>query len=413
MGVKTLWKERANEFWSMAIRYLRYIGNSGFLFSVYVSIIIGSFYYGKLLKALPENFPAVEIVTILLFFFVARGKIRTFLREADANFLLPLEERFRPYLQRSLTYSYIMQAFNVLVIMLVLGPLYFARVTPERAPYLAGIVLVLFLTGWNLLSRWEELRVPDGMKRKVLPIVRHLVVLVSIYTILQGAWILTGVLFIGLAVLYLVIYRPLATRHTLKWERLIRLEGDALMLFYRIANMFVEVPQLNRKVKKRTWAAPFINLLSGQSRNIYTYMYSRAFIRSNDYFGIFLRLTVIGIVLMFILPTGMFLWTANVLILYMTAIQLTTMWPHFDMKVWVDLYPVPREIRFNTFRNLLTRIMMIQVGLFTLASYVHHLSIVQAGTVLITGLFLVISFVRVMLIKQLSKRFEVIEAGRP
>ncbi len=411
MGVKTLWKERANEFWSMAIKYLRYIGNSGFLFSIYVAILVGSFYYGQLLKVLPENFPAVELMTIILFFMVGRGKIRTFLKYPDANFLLPLEQRFRPYIQRSLLYSYTMQAFNVLVILLVLGPLYFAQVTSERASYFASILLILLLTGWNLFARWEELRVPDGRKRKTLPLIRQAFILLTLYSILQGFWIVTGVLVVGLSVLYMVVYRPLAAQHTLKWERLIGLETDALMLFYRIANMFVEVPQLNRKVKNRTWATPFLNLLTGPSGNIYRYMYSRAFIRSNDYFGIFLRLTIIGIVLMLILPYGMLLWTANVLILYMTAIQLTTMWPHYDLKVWVDLYPVSREIRFETFQNMLMKIMLIQVGLFTLASYLKHMSFFQSGIVLITGIFLVLAFVRIVLFKQLSKRFEII-AGR-
>ncbi|MCF6136186.1 ABC transporter permease [Pseudalkalibacillus berkeleyi] len=410
MGVQTLWKERANAFWTMAIKYLRYIGNSGFLFSVYVAIIAGSFYYGKLLKALPDYFPAVEFMTVLLLFFVGRGKIRTFLKEPDANFLLPLEQRFRPYIQRSLLYSLIMQAFNVLVIMLVLGPLYFAQITTDRASYFASLFLILLLTGWNLFARWEELRVPDGPKRTLLPITRYIMVLVTLYAILSSAWIITAIFVIGLAVLYLLQFRPLAAKHTLKWNRLISLENDALMLFYRIANMFVEVPQLNRKVKNRAWATPFITFLTKPSSNIYAYMYARAFIRSNDYFGIFLRLTVIGILLMVVLPSGMILWTANVLILYMTAIQLTTLWPHFDLKVWVDLYPVPRHIRFGTFQGLITRIMFIQVLLFSIASFARYGSVIESGIILVSGLFLVIAFVKIVLYKQLSKRFEIIEA---
>ncbi|WP_349409601.1 ABC transporter permease [Pseudalkalibacillus sp. SCS-8] len=409
MNVQTLWKQRANDYWSMAIRYLRYIGNSGFLFTVYVAILVGSFYYGKLLKILPEVFPAAEVITILLFLLVGRGKIRTFMKTADANFLLPMEDRLRSYIQKSLMYSFVTQSFNVVLIMLVLGPLYFARISSDRVTFLAVLVLLILMVGWNLIVKWEELRVPNGMKRNLLPVIRLLMILFTIYSLVSQQWILAGLFILGCAVLYLVVYRPLATRHTMKWERLIELENNALMHFYRVANMFVEVPQLNRKVRKRTWASPLINLLSKDKENVYGYMYSRAFIRSNDYFGIFMRLTIIGIVLLLFLPEGMVLWIANLLLLYMTVIQLTTLWPHYDLKVWVDLYPVPRENRFKIFQLLLLRIMLLQVGLFTAASFLNHFSVFQSGVVLITGTLFVFLFNNVMLYKQLSKRFNVIK----
>ncbi|WP_221568853.1 ABC transporter permease [Alkalihalobacillus sp. TS-13] len=412
MNVKTLWRERANNFWSMAVRYLRYIGNSGFLFSVYVGVILGSYYYGQVLKVLPESFPAAEFLTILVFLIVSRGKIRTFLKTADANFLLPVEGRFRPYLQKSLLYSFVMQAFNVLVLLLILGPLYFNRITSERAVYFGSLVLILLLTGWNIISKWEELRVPDGTKRKVLPIIRLLSVLFTLYAIFREAWLITAVLIIGMAILYVAVYRPLSQKHTLKWERLIELEANALMLFYRIANMFVDVPEISRKVRKRSWAAPLMKVLSGKGETVFGYMYTRAFIRSNDYFGIYARLTVIGIILMLIMPPGFLLWGVSLLLIYMTAIQLTTLWPHFDMKVWVDLYPVSKKERYETFQRLIFRIMISQVVLFALSSFINHLSVVETGIILITGGALVLAFTRVLLFKQLEKRFIITEMGR-
>ncbi|UTW70049.1 ABC transporter permease [Anaerobacillus sp. HL2] len=36
--------------------YLRLIGNSGFLFTIYIAIVVGSFYYSELLKWLPNSF---------------------------------------------------------------------------------------------------------------------------------------------------------------------------------------------------------------------------------------------------------------------------------------------------------------------------------------------------------------------
>ncbi|WP_408009512.1 ABC transporter permease [Pseudalkalibacillus sp. A8] len=412
MDVNTLWRERASSFWNMAIRYLRYIGNSGFLFSVYVGIILGSYYYGQVLMVLPEAFPAAEFVTVLVFLLVSRGKIRTFLKVPDANFLLPVEERFKPYLKKSLLYSFLMLAFNVLVLMLVLGPLYFNRINSDRTVYFASLIMILILAGWNIFSKWEELRVPDGTKRKLLPSIRMVMLLFTLYTLFKEAWLFTAVLIIGLSILYIGVYRPLSQKHTLKWERLIELEGNALMLFYRVANMFVDVPEISRKVRKRTWATPLLKMLSGKSESVYGYMYSRAFIRSNDYFGIYVRLTLIGILLMLVLPSGFLLWAVNLLVLYMTAIQLTTLWPHFDMKVWVDLYPISKRERYDTFQRLLFRVMLSQVSLFSVSSFLNHFSIMDTGIILITGVVLIFVFTRVLLFKQLDKRFIITEMGR-
>lgn len=52
----SLWRERVGSYWNEAIRYLRLIANSGFLFTVYVLLLIGSVYYSRLLDSLPESF---------------------------------------------------------------------------------------------------------------------------------------------------------------------------------------------------------------------------------------------------------------------------------------------------------------------------------------------------------------------
>ncbi|WP_257349423.1 ABC transporter permease [Pseudalkalibacillus decolorationis] len=405
MDPKSLWKERANSYWMMAIRYLRYIGNSGFLFSVYVSFILGSYYYSILIQALPKNFPAVELMTIVLLFFVLKGSIRTFIKPPDSIFLLSAEQRLKPYFQRSLVYSFIVQSFVIVVIFLVLGPLYFSQITGDITIYLGSLLLVILLKGWNLLSIWEELRLPNNRFKQLSPFVRGTTSLFLLYTILDQRWLLTAGLLIAICVLYLVMYRKLANEHPLKWERLIDLESESLMFFYRIANMFVEVPSISRRVRERRWANFLIPILSGKRERVHAYMYTRAFIRSNDYLGIYFRLTLVGAVLVYFLSEGFLLWGFGVLFIYMTALQLTTLWPHFDAKVWVNLYPVSQGLQFYAFQQLLFRLLVIQTMIYTIVSYFNHYSLIQSLIVLVLGLLVVLIFVKIRLKKQLSKRF--------
>ncbi|WLD94086.1 ABC transporter permease [Alkalihalobacillus sp. AL-G] len=405
MDLTSLWKERANDYWKMATRYLRYIGNSGFLFSVYALFILGTYYYSVLIRALPEHFPAVELITVIIWIFVIRGSIRTFIKAPDSIFLLPTEQRLNTYFQRSILYSFIMQSFVIVLIFSALGPLYFAQISDKLSVYLASLTLVILVKGWNLLSKWEELRLPNSRFKQLSPFVRSTISLFILYTILDQRWLLTSGLIVIICMLYLLVYRKFANEHPLKWMKLIDQESDSLMFFYRIANMFIEVPSVSRKVKERRWAYGAIHFLTGKRKDVHAYMYTRAFVRSNDYFGIYVRLTLIGALLVYFLPEGILMWAFGILFIYMTALQLTTLWPHFDAKVWTDLYPLSKSARFQAFQKLLTRVLVVQTLIYMVASYLNHESFIQSLIVLILGLLVVFIFVKARLPKQLSKRF--------
>ena len=61
----------------------------------------------------------------------------------------------------------------------------------------------------------------------------------------------------------------------LNWEYLISEEGKKMMLLYRIANMFIDVPALKERVSRRKWL-DFILSIIGEKRT-YLYLYTRTF----------------------------------------------------------------------------------------------------------------------------------------
>jgi len=65
-----------------------------------------------------------------------------------------------------------------------------------------------------------------------------------------------------------------------------------MMRLYRIANMFVDVPALKERVSRRKWL-DFVLSMIGEKRT-YLYLYTRTFLRSGNYFGLYMRLLVIG-----------------------------------------------------------------------------------------------------------------------
>src|SRR5690606_21815535 len=116
----------------------------------------------------------------------------------------------------------------------------------------------------------------------------------------------------------------------LPWERLIDNEKQRMGRFYRIANLFTDVPHLQNEVKRRKILDVLIKGIPFQTKETYMFLYSRAFLRSGDYFGMFLRLTIIGGLLLWWLEGFYFALFATLLFLYLTGYQLLSLWKHFE-----------------------------------------------------------------------------------
>jgi ABC-2 type transport system permease protein len=152
----------------------------------------------------------------------------------------------------------------------------------------------------------------------------------------------------------------------LKWNQLIEHEEKRMSSFYRIANLFTDVPKLKDTVKRRKWLDVFISRIPFSQQHTYLYLFSRTFIRSSDYLGLFIRLTIIGILALYFISYGIGIILMVVLFLYLTGFQLLPLWNHHQNKLWVDLYPLKEKHKADAFHSLLLVILMVQAVIFAL-----------------------------------------------
>jgi ABC-2 type transport system permease protein len=152
----------------------------------------------------------------------------------------------------------------------------------------------------------------------------------------------------------------------LKWDLLIASEEKRMASFYRLANLFTDVPKVKDTVKRRKWLDLFINRIGFSQDKTYLYLFSRTFLRASDYLGLFLRLTVIGMLALYFITFGWGQIVLTLLFLYLTGFQLLPLWNHHQNKLWVDLYPVAAKHKFAAFRLLLMVILSIEVVIFTI-----------------------------------------------
>lgn len=381
----TLWRTRVNAYWNEAIRYLRLIGNSGFLFTVYVLIIIGSYYYSLLLDWLPPTFPALWIFVFVFGHFLTRSGVRTFVKQGDVVFLLPYESKLGDYFRASKWYSIVLQSGILVLVLVVLSP-FFNQYLTEAGPILYVLLMIIISKVWNVFASWEEQRFQHPAERQSHFLLRAFINLVFTFLLFSGAHILLILsIFLLKVLLFIFYYSKIAKKFTLKWEHLLDVERGMLLFFYRIANAFTDVPQLRNKVRERRYLNWFLQSTK-PSPTVYHYLFARTFIRANDYAGIYLRLTLISAVILIALPSGWLQLAVFLLFMHMIVGQLSTIWYHYDTHGLIDIYPVDQQVKIDALTQLSFRLLLITMALQFGVLLVTSTWIIAALT-LIIGVF--------------------------
>ncbi|NHC41412.1 ABC transporter permease [Bacillus sp. MM2020_1] len=363
---KKLWKDRASGRMKDLGRYLRYIFNGHLVVVLLFLIGTASFYYQKWIETLSEGFPAELIIAVLIGSLLTYSPVSNFLLEADQVFILPLEDKLRGYFLRSGGASLVFQGYLLLMVLAVLMPMYAQISSNGFQSFFPFLVILLILKAWNLTTSWRiDFFVQASIHRWDI-VVRYLINAIFTYLLFKQANIFILLLIVVVCALYYYYFSAQTKKMGLKWDLLISQEEKRMASFYRLANMFTDVPKLRDTVKRRKWLDLFINRIAFSRDKTYLYLFSRAFLRSSDYLGLFIRLTVIGVLAIYFISFGVGQILLGILFLYLTGFQLLPLWNHHQNKLWVDLYPVEQKYKKIAFNSLLMTILAIQTVIFSL-----------------------------------------------
>ncbi|AZB42245.1 ABC transporter permease [Bacillus sp. FJAT-42376] len=402
-NVLELWGARLEEHIKEVRSYLRYMLNDHLLIVMIFLLAGGALGYQSWLKELPDSFPAEILIAAVFALILIFSSVRTLFKEADLVFLLPLEEKMHTYLKKAKGYSFIQSLIPLILLYLLLGPLYLA-VSVSGTPYIYTGVLLLVLNFWNMESDWFISYSDDASSAIWDRIVRFALNAAVLYFVLTEHY-LFAVIVIVLMLGLMIYYAKAAKGKGLKWDRLIRTELRKKQSFYRLANLFTDVPKLKKEAHRRAYLDWVLQSIRYGREHVYMYMFARAFIRSTDYLGIFIRLTVIsGLVLGF---ADMSLWAAVLVTagtIFLTGIQLIVLVRHFDMLSIPDLYPVHPETKLKSFLTLLRNILFVQ-GLILGAVLLVKMEWIQGAASIGGAIVFVLIFVSGYAKKRIEKMY--------
>ncbi|MBM7715067.1 ABC-2 type transport system permease protein [Bacillus thermophilus] len=364
--IESLWPERLHSFMKEIRRYFKYMLNDHVRFVLIFGGGAAIYYYSQWIRTIGPDFPGAAIAAVMLAGFLAASPIITLLKQPDAVFLSPLEKRLSGYFQKGGRLSFILQSYLLLLVLAALMPLLNRTVGADFRSFFIILACLLLLKIWNIRMHWNALK-----SGKTASLITDF----SVRSLLNGFFLFflitqSSVMIMLAVALFIVAYtlysESKSKEQPLKWERLIEKESGRMQLFYRTANMFTDVPHLKSRVGRRKWLDPIFRFIPYGQQQVYVHLFSRTLLRTKEFSGLILRLSVIPAILLWFVANPYIAVAISVAFLYLTGFQLLPVYRRNDVKVWVHLYPISPHHKKKAFLKLLLFVLAGQAILFVI-----------------------------------------------
>lgn len=360
--MQQFYKDRLSRHQTKLIRYLKYVFNDHVV--LISSFLLGGFglYYSDLVKTLDSRFilgkPLIGLIWLMALF---TGHLATLMKDADKVFLLPKERQMTAYLKAAYRHSLVLPLSFLLLAAGISMPLLVAVARSSILDFAIFVLMLWLLKASHLLQQFNPCFLANQKTQKKEQLIWLLLALVAIISSLY-LHSLAGLLvaIVSLIIQFSATKKTFATKN-LDWENMISNEQQRMKRIYQFINMFTDVPGISGKVKRRRLFDGLLNKIKKTSENTYLYLYSRSFVRGAEYSGLFIRLTLVGIIVLIFLNEFMLVLIVSLVIIYLIGFQMIPMYGQFDYMIMTELYPLNNQAKKKAV-NTLVRLLLLIVG---------------------------------------------------
>ncbi|WP_143463974.1 ABC transporter permease [Levilactobacillus enshiensis] len=382
-----LFKSRLQRHLREMAKYLRLVFNDFFVFAL--MFLLGGLGYGysNVLKQLKLGLWWAPVVVVLVLLVTLQvGRFATLIEDADRVFLLPKERAMHAYLVAARRYSQGLAQTTQVIVVFLLAP--FLRVALGwSVPQIVGLLIAQVILKDTLLrlDLASAYQVTGQRRMNDWPIKWAL----GLITLAIGVW-LTPYAAIVLALLVDAVVAIWMQRHwqqqQIRWREQIKIEDNRMLGIYRFFNLFTEVPMVEGTIKRRRYLDWLFKSIKPTHEQTYAYLFSRGMVRGTDFSGLVVRLTVIGMLLLYFVRGEWLPIFLAALFIYLIGFQLLPFFQQYDDVVFTHIYPIAPELRLKSFERLVTLILGVAALLMWVVIIIANLSLVTAGIALVVEL---------------------------
>ncbi|KRM23932.1 ABC transporter permease [Latilactobacillus graminis] len=401
--MQELWQKRVQKHVQEQVKYLRLVFNDHFVIAIIFLLGALGYTYANAVKGIvnPQVWWMKPGLSLVLLATVSFGRLATLLKEADHVFLRPKESDLVWYLKAARLYSSWLPLIAIGFITLLLAPLLLITKTWSSWNFIFLLWTLLAIKDRRFtmqLQQWYQ----ANQRQKgwfMWFLIDWLVIASQLYQ-----W----VNLVGFVIALISAYYQrqqlgkIQKTQLFDWLQAVSDEDSRIGRIYRLYNLFTDVPGLSSQVKRRRYLDGLLKLIAIRPANTYLYLYTRGFLRGTEFSGLYLRLVLLGGIILCFSHLWWLSFALGCLLIYLVGFQLLPFYNQYDQIIFTHLYPVAPASQMHAFKQLLRTLLLVQATFFSIILLVTLGVTVEVG-LSIVGLFgLVIGFIQVYLPNRLS-----------
>ncbi|KIS04066.1 ABC transporter permease [Paucilactobacillus wasatchensis] len=383
--MEKLYNKRRSQHFLLLLRYWRLVFNDHFMIALFVFLGALIWGYSQALDQLtPPIWWARPITIVILLILLQFGRLATLLKPADPVFLLPQSKMMDHYLKQAARYSLLLAELIVVGCTVIVMP--FLMSATQTTNWQAGIIIITVML---LKYSWMDFSLLRLYRRNFQQnSIKWLLqwgcpAIILIVTLLVNA--IAGMV-LALLLLVFTKYQLSQLKHQLfNWRLAVATESQRMLGVYRFFNLFTDVPAVQGTIHRRKYLDFMLTFLN-RDKTVFSYLYARGLLRGTEVSGLIVRLTLIGMVIVFFVPEFWLNLILFLLFIYLIAVQIMPFYWQYDSHVFTYLYPIKVETKMKSFKKMMVKIMAIVGGLLWLASLTTQISLTGMGIKLILGI---------------------------
>ena len=379
-NIENIFADRRKKEQELKLTYSKYIFNSHLI--MFLIIVLGAVLinYSKWIAVASQfELYSVFIAASLAFsYYLISTKIKTYIKEADAVFLLPLEKYYKNVGRKTV--------INVSVTHIIAFVIFYFAVKPITSiigniDKLSICLLLMVIVINNLLKYVQVIHYKEIIWIKILQFIVTFIQIIAVFIINTYIHIadMAGIISLAFCAYY-VIKNSTGSKSSedqeklvVKWNEAAEYDKHRMESYLKFVNMFVDVPLSGVKVARRKYFDALLPKLTKDNftkENSFKYYYYRVFLRQENTVFLALRLMLIAGIIIYSFNNVYVSLVVIISYSYLTIIQLVPLCKQISNNIWHSILPVNEEIKIKSFKNLLTAVILITIFILTLLSIV-------------------------------------------
>ena len=357
-----VWDNRLQKYMREVQNYLKYIFTGHIAVVLLFAIGAAGYAYSEWVQDIPPDFPGAWLLAIVFGLLLAFSPPSTLLKEADMVYFLPLESKLDEFLKPALKWSFFSQLYLPIIAFVVSLPMVNALYGLPSSLSIGFPILLLLIKWWNIQTEFSYRKAKSGKDAWLDRLIRFVIVLLFVYFYVIGNLLIAVVILFGV-IIYGRWVQQQAAGKPFPYEHFIRLEENRMLRFYQFANYFTDVPHIKGKIKERAWLNWIYGFVKKGPQNAHYYLILRTFIRSDELFYLWIRLTVISMAGAWLIPFPAAIAIFVAALAFASTIQIwqgLNQTQHFRMD---NLFPLTAFSREQAVRKLVVILQGLQAVL--------------------------------------------------